>query len=110
MNLRVNRDGKLWDRVVGAAIPVCFTIGLAGLVWWRDASNADTRASEAISRIEIRIDKVEAEAREARRSAAEDRQKTAELAADLRNVARGVGRIEAILDRWAAAPPPPSRP
>jgi len=46
----------------------------------------------------------------ARRSAAEHRQKTAELTADVGNVAPGVGRSEAILDRWAAAPSPPSRP
>lgn len=110
MNLRVNQDGKLWDRFVASAIPVAIGLALAGIVWWKDATNADSRASEAITRIEGRIDKVEAEAREARRSAAEDRQKTAELAADLRNVARGVGRIEAILDRWAATPTPPLRP
>ena len=110
MNLRVNRDGKLWDRVVGSAIPIGLSLALAGIVWWRDASNADSRASEAITRIEMRIDKVEVEAREARRSAAEDRQKTVEMAADLRNMARGVSRIETLLDRWTSAPQTPSRP
>ncbi len=110
MNLRVNRDGKLWDRVVGAAIPL--GIGLVPVVflWWRDASISDTKAADGLSRLEVRLDKVETEARDARRSAAEDRQKTAELAADLRNVARGVNRIEGILDRWSGPPPPPLRP
>ncbi|MCO5092682.1 hypothetical protein [Bosea sp. (in: a-proteobacteria)] len=110
MNLRVNQDGKLWDRFIASAIPVAIGLALAGIVWWKDASNADSRASEAISRIETRIDRVEAEAREARRAAAEDRQKTAELAADVRNVLRSTGRIEALLDRWNSVPPSPSRP
>ncbi|SEG61101.1 hypothetical protein [Bosea lathyri] len=110
MNLRVNQDGKFWDRFVASAIPAAIGLTIAGIVWWRDASNADSRASEAIGRIELRIDKVEVEAREARRSAAEDRQKTVELAADMRNVLRSTSRIETLLDRWMGAPPSPSRP
>lgn len=110
MNVRVNQDGKFLDRLIAAAIPMALGLFIAGVVWWKDASNNDSRATEALGRLESRIDKVEAESREARRSAAEDRQKTAELAADLRNVARGVSRIETLLDRWTAAPPSPSRP
>lgn len=111
MNVKVNQDGKFWDRLVAAAIPMALGLGIAGIVWWRDASNSDSRASEAITRMESRMDKIEADAREARRSAAEDRQKTAEMAADLRNVTRGVARIETLLDRWAPSTPPiPSRP
>lgn len=105
--MRVNRDGKFWDRVVASAIPMGLGLLLAGAVWWRDASNADSKAAEGLARLENRIDKVEAEAREARRTAAEDRQKTAELAADVRNVLRSTARIEATLDKWAG---PPVRP
>ena len=104
MNVRVNQDGKFLDRLIAAAIPMALGLFIAGIVWWKDASNNDTRASEALARLESRIDKVEVESREARRSAAEDRAKTVELAADLRNVARGVTRIETLLDRWANGP------
>lgn len=107
MNLRVNQDGKFWDRFVAAAIPTAIGLAIAGIVWWKDASNNDSRAADAISRIERRIDTVESEAREARKTAADDRQKTAELAADVRNIARGVSRIEGVLDRWSAAPAKP---
>lgn len=107
LNLRVNQDGKFWDRFVAAAIPTAIGLMLAGIVWWKDASNNDSRAADAISRIEKRIDTVENEARETRRAAAEDRQKTAELAADVRNVLRSTVRIEAILDRLTVAPPRP---
>lgn len=107
MNLRVNRDGKLWDRVVGAAIPLAIGLLPVAFLWWRDAGYADVRANEAITRIEVRIDKVEAEAREARKAASDNRQKIAEMAAVLRKTEDGVSRINNILDRWAG---PPSRP
>ena len=45
------------------AIPV---MAIGGIVWWADARSANSRAAEAITRIEKRIDAVEAEAREAR--------------------------------------------
>lgn len=109
MNMKVNQDGKFFDRLIAAAIPMTLGLVIAGLIWWKDASNNDSRASEALTRLENRVEKVEIESRESRRSAAEDRQKTVELAADLRNVARGVTRIETLLDRWANGPPP-SRP
>lgn len=106
MSMRVNEDGKFFGRVVAAfagAVPVLI---IGGIVWWSDGRLADSRAAESISRIEKRIDTVEAEAREARKNAAEDRQKIAEMAAELRNTARGVSRIEGILDRWSGPPRP----
>ena len=102
MNLRVNQDGKFSDRFVASAIPVAISLTIAGVIWWADSRANDSRAAEAISRIEKRIDTVESEAREDRRSAAEDRQKTAELAGDVRNVLRSTSRIEQILDRMMA--------
>lgn len=107
MNLRVNQDGKLWDRFVASAIPVAIGLALAAIVWWKDASNADSRANEAIMRIEARMDKVETDAREALRKAAEDRQKIAEMAAVLRKTEEGVSRIVGILDSWNKPPPWP---
>lgn len=110
MNMKVNEDGKFFGRVVAAfagAVPVLI---VGALLWWRDASNADTRAAEAITRIERRLDRVESDGQEIRRSAAEDRQKTAELAGDVRNVLRSTARIEALLDRWTTTPQMPSRP
>ena len=106
VSMRVNEDGKFFGRVVAAfagAVPV---LVIGGIVWWSDGRLADSRAAEAIARIEKRIDTVEAEAREARKSAAEDRQKIAEMAAELRNTSRGVSRIEGILDRWSGPPRP----
>lgn len=108
MNLRVNQDGKLWDRFVASAIPVAIGLVVAGIVWWKDVSNAESRANEDILRIEARIDKVETEAREARRREAEDRQRIAEMAADLRSTSKEVSRIGGLLDRWIG--PPPVRP
>lgn len=105
MNMRVNDDGKFFGRVVAAfagAVPVLI---IGGIVWWSDGRLADSRAAEAITRIEKRIDTVEAEAREARKNAAEDRQKIAEMFAELRSTSRGVSRIESLLDRWSSAPP-----
>lgn len=109
MSLRVNQDGKFFDRVVAAfagAVPVLI---IGAIMWWADSRQADTKAADAITRIERRIDTVETEAREARRSAAEDRAKTAELAGDVRNVLRSTARIEAILDRLYG-PATPARP
>lgn len=110
MNMKVNDDGKFFGRVVAAFAGAAPVLLIGGIVWWSDARNADTRAADAIGRIEKRLDRVESDGQEMRRSAAEDRQKTAELAGDVRNVLRSTARIEALLDRWATAPPQPSRP
>lgn len=99
MNLRVNQDGKFWDRVVAAFAGAAPVLIIGAVMWWADSRQADSKAADAITRMERRIDTVETEAREARRSAAEDRAKTAELAGDVRNVLRSTARIEALLDR-----------
>lgn len=103
MNMRVNEDGRLWPRVVAAAIPACvsvvISIGAFALMFWSESKTVDAKTADAITRIERRIDTVENEAREARRAAAEDRQKIAEMMAELRSTSRGVSRIESLLDR-----------
>ena len=103
MTMRANEDGRLWPRVVAAAIPagisVAISIGAFALMFWSDSKTVDAKTADAITRIERRIDTVENEAREARRAAAEDRQKIAEMMAELRSTSRGVSRIEALLDR-----------
>lgn len=113
MNMRVNEDGRLWPRVVAAAIPagvsVVISIAAFAVMFWSESKTVDAKTADAITRIERRIDTVEAEAREARRSAAEDRQKIAEMMAELRSTSRGVSRIEALLDRMMMerTPKPP---
>ena len=113
MNMRVNEDGRLWPRVVAAAIPagipVAISIGAFALIFWADSKTIDAKTADAITRIEQRIDTVENEAREARRAAAEDRQKIAEMMAELRSTSHGVSRIEALLDRMMMerGPKPP---
>lgn len=103
MNMRVNEDGRLWPRVIAAAIPagVSLTISIAAyaIMFWSESKTVDAKTADAITRIERRIDTVENEAHEARRAAAEDRQKIAEMAAELRSTSHGVSRIEALLDR-----------
>ena len=105
MSMKVNDDGKFFGRVVAAFAGAAPVLAVGAIIWWRDAG----LAAEAIGRIEKRLDRVENDGQEMRRSAAEDRQKTAELAGDVRNVLRSTARIEALLDRWTAAPSP-SRP
>lgn len=89
MNMLVNEDGRLWPRVVAAAIPagVSLTISIAAfaIMFWSESKTVDAKTADAITRIERRIDTVENEAREARRAAAEDRQKIAEMMAELRS-------------------------
>jgi hypothetical protein len=109
MSMKVNDDGKFFGRVVAAFAGAAPVLAVGAIIWWRDAGLADSRAAEAIGGIEKRLDRVENDGQEMRRSAAEDRQKTAELAGDVRNVLRSTARIEALLDRWTAAPSP-SRP
>jgi hypothetical protein len=110
MNMRVNQDGKFFDRFVASSIPAAIGLMIAGVVWWADSRANDGKAAEAISRIERRIDAVESEAREARQSAANERQKTAELAGDVRNVLRSTARIEQLLDRILVVTPSPRQP
>lgn len=77
----------------------------------RDATNVDTRASEAISRIESRIDKVEAEAREARTGLQLRIGRKRLNSLPISGMSPELyGRTEAILDHWTAAPSPPSPP
>lgn len=103
MTMRVNEDGRLWPRVVAAAIPAAMgaalSIGSFAFMFWAESKTVDAKTADAITQIERRIDTVEAEAREARRSAAEDRQKIAEMAAELRSTSHSISRIEALLDR-----------
>lgn len=105
MSLKVNDDGRFFGRVVAAFAGAAPVLVVGAILWWRDAGVADSRAAEAITRIERRIDAVENEAREARQAAGVDRQKTAELAGDVRNVLRSTARIEALLDRMMMVPP-----
>lgn len=113
MNIRVNDDGRLWPRVVAAAIPagvsLFISIAAFAVMFWSDSKTVDAKTADAITRIERRIDAVEGEAREARRVAAEDRQKLAEIVAELRSTSRGVSRIEGLMDRMMMerAPKPP---
>ena len=101
MGFSMDRDGKLLDRVIGAAIPIAIGMAVTGVVWWKDTSNATVRAAENLTRLEIRIDKLEKDTSEIRNTAAEDRRKTAEIAVNLNNMARGISRIEGILDKWS---------
>ncbi|MBN9469982.1 MAG: hypothetical protein J0J10_14545 [Bosea sp.] len=113
MNMRVNEDGRLWPRVVAAAIPagvsVVISIAAFAVMFWSESKTVDAKTADAITRIERRVDTVEAEAREARQVAAKDREKIAEMMAELRSTSRGVSRIEGLLDRMMMerAPKPP---
>lgn len=106
MSLRVNQDGKFFDRVIAAFAGAAPVLIIGAVMWWADSRQADSKAVDAITRMERRIDAVEGEAREARKSADLDRQKTIELAGDVRNVLRSTARIEAILDRLYGMPSP----
>jgi hypothetical protein len=103
MTMRANEDGRLWARVVAAAIPagvgVVISIGSFALIFWAESKTVDAKTADAITRLERRIDTVEAEAREARQAGAKDREKIAEMMAELRSTSRGVSRIEGLLDR-----------
>lgn len=103
---RLNQDGKLLDRVLGAAIPVAISLGVAGVVWWRDSTTTDDRVTQAIVRLDREISGIKDEAKEARQAAAADRQKTAEIAGDVRNLVRSNARIEQLLDRYLIQGPP----
>lgn len=111
MNLRVNRDGKLWDRVLGASIP--FMIGMVPVtfVWWRDASISDTKAAEGLVRVERRMDKLEEAQRAAAEQSAADRQKLSGFAATVENVSKTADRIdrrvETLYDRLVGSPSRP---
>lgn len=110
MNMLVNDDGRLWPRVVAAAIPagvsLFISLGVFALMFWADSKTLDAKTADAITRIERRADGLETEVRELRRIGAEDRQKIAEMAAELRSTSRGVSRIEALLDRMMMERPP----
>lgn len=103
---RLNEDGKLLDRLVGAAIPVAISLGIAGVVWWRDSTTTDDRMTQAIVRLDREISGIKDEAKEARQAAAVDRQKSAEMAGDVRNLVRSNARIEQLLDRYLIQGPP----
>ena len=107
---RLKQDGKLLDRVLGAAIPVAISLGVSAVVWWRDSTTTDDRVTQAVARLERRLDAVEGEAKDARKAAADDRQKTAEIAGDVRNLVRSNARIEQLLDRYLIQGPPPRQP
>lgn len=94
MTLRVNEDGRFFGRVVAAAAGALPMLFIGGVIWWSDSRTADARASEAIARLDHRLEKVE-------NAANTDRQRVAELSGDMRNVLRAVGRIETLLDRMA---------
>lgn len=96
--MRANEDGRLWPRVIAAAISagvsLLISLSVFVIMFQADSRAVDAKKADAIWHIERRIDTVEAEARKARRPAAEDRQKIAEIAAELRSTSRGVSRIE----------------
>lgn len=109
MNLRVNQDGKLWDRFVASAIPVAIGLVLARIVWWKDATTQTVeprRRSPALRGVSTR-------SRPKRARPAARLRKTGRRLPSLlpisRNVARGVGRIEATSTDGTQRHPP-SRP
>jgi hypothetical protein len=87
MNARINSDGKFWDRLIAAVIAAALAVGGTAIVFWRDTAVADSRAMDAIARIDREIDDI-------KRSAVVDRQKTSDLTADVKVLLAITQRVE----------------
>lgn len=89
--VRVNSDGKFFDRLVPALISAALAVMGMAVVFWSDSRASDRETALILARFDKEIS-------ELKRSAEIDRQRTSELQADVKVLLAIMQRIERAVD------------